>query len=289
LIAYTSFSQTVGPPRMSRRLVLPLFALVVAHRGAAAGPPPDENHTVIDHAIDGIASGLATLTDWLTAPDRTASLVRLQVDLRDLGRAAEDWMVAGGGGIAQPVPTLTALSASPVPDVESSGFGWRDDPVHHNRKFHKGTDFRADRGTAVHAAGDGVVAFTGWQHGYGRLIIVDHGGGVITRYAHLAKIEVATGAPVIAAARIGQVGASGKATGPHLHFEIRLDGRAVDPVLAMRVAELQRTAPELAAVVAQALSPEIQGQSMDQQDETNRRRGEHRARPSSGRRSRALW
>jgi hypothetical protein len=274
---------------MPRRLLLPVFALVVAQHGAVAGPAPDEDHTFLDHAIDGLASGLASVTDWIAGPGQTEMLIRFQVDVRDLVRAAEDWMVAWGAGVAQPVPSLTALSASPVPEVESSGFGWRDDPVHHNRKFHKGTDFKADRGTAVHAAGDGVVAFTGWQHGYGRLIIIDHGGGVLTRYAHLAKIEVATGAPVIATARIGEVGASGKATGPHLHFEIRLDGRAVDPVLAMRVAELQRTSPDLAAVVAQALAPEIQGQSMDRQDETNRRRDEHRAHRSSGRRSLALW
>jgi murein DD-endopeptidase MepM/ murein hydrolase activator NlpD len=270
-----------------RRLVLPVFALAVAQHGAVASPPPDENHTFIDHAIEGVSTGLATVGEWFTSPDRGDRLVRFQVDVRDLLRAAEDWMVAWGGALAPAVPSLTALRASPVPEVESSGFGWRDDPVHGRRKFHKGTDFRADRGTGVNAAGDGVVAFTGWQHGYGRLIVVDHGGGVVTRYAHLAKIEVATGDPVLAAAHIGRVGASGKATGPHLHFEIRIDGRAVDPVLAMRVADLQRTQPALAAVVAQALAPEIQGHSMDQQDRTNRRRGD---RPQGrGRRSAALW
>jgi len=280
-------------PLPMRRTLLPLFALVAAQRGGTAAPDaagPDEQHTFLDRALDEVASGIEALHDYLASADPIEAMVRAQVGLRDLVRTTEDWMVSWAGAVAPQAPDLTALRASPVPEVESSGFGWRDDPVRgRHRRFHKGTDFRAERGTPVHAAGDGVVAFTGWQHGYGRVIYVDHGGGVITRYAHLAKIEVDAGAMVVASARIGQVGASGRATGPHLHFEVRLDGRAVDPVLAMKVAELERTQPDLAAVLATALSPDIQDHSLDEQDPTNRRRTRDDRHRPSGRRSQALW
>ena len=108
------------------------------------------------------------------------------------------------------------------------------------------------------AAGDGVVVFAGRQGGYGNVVYVDHGGGVVTRYAHLRRIETKKDASVTAGERIGQVGSTGRATGPHLHFEVRLDGRAVDPVTAMTVAELERADPRAGQLAAFALSPEIQ-------------------------------
>jgi murein DD-endopeptidase MepM/ murein hydrolase activator NlpD len=268
-----------------RRLIVPLFALIVAERGVAAEPQPvvDEPRSLLDRAFEGLAAGLSEVGDWIDAPD----LIRFQVELRDLLRAAGAWLVASGA--ADPhAPDLTALTSSPVPEVESSGYGWRDDPVRGNRKFHKGTDFKADRGTPVLAAGDGIVGFVGWQRGYGRVIYVDHGGGLITRYAHLARIDVATGDVIAAAIPIGRVGASGRVTGPHLHFEVRVDGRAVDPVLAMRVATLQRTSPEFAAGVAIALSPQIQAHALDASDRTNQRRARTQ-RAVSGLRSAALW
>jgi murein DD-endopeptidase MepM/ murein hydrolase activator NlpD len=272
-----------------RRVALPLFALLVAQRGAPAAPAqtaPDEHRTFADAIYQRIGAGFAAARDALGRPAPTVDLVGFQVGLRDLvhrsALALADWNAAAGAAAALGAPNppdLTVLRASPVPDVESSGFGWRDDPLHHRRKFHKGTDFRADRGTPVHAAGDGVVVFTGWQRGYGRTIYIDHGGGVVTRYAHLAKIEAALGTAVVAATRIGQVGASGRATGPHLHFEVRLDGRAVDPVLAMQIAEVQASSPDLARALAMMLDPEVQSRSLDGQDATNRRRA----------RSKALW
>ena len=138
------------------------------------------------------------------------------------------------------VPDLTALRADPVRGVPSSGFGWRDDPIRHRRRFHYGGDFRAPRGTPVYAAGGGTVTFRGRRHGYGKVIDVRHDGGLLTRYAHLSTIEVERGQHVDADALIGRVGSTGRTTGPHLHFEVRIEGRAVDPTEAMRVAELQR-------------------------------------------------
>ena len=197
-------------------------------------------------------------------------------------------------------PDLTPLVANPAPGRESSGFGWRDDPIHGNRRFHSGTDMRAPKGTPVHAAGDGVVIIAGRQHGYGNVIYLDHGGGLITRYGHLSKIEVKKGEVIAAASEIGLVGATGRATGPHLHFEVRIDGHAVDPVLAMTVAGLERTSPDEARLLALGLNPDLQKHALDRDDRSNRRgegrvaesksHGKHRPeRTGRARRDQTLW
>jgi murein DD-endopeptidase MepM/ murein hydrolase activator NlpD len=191
--------------------------------------------------------------------------VYFDVKLRE-AIAAADKMFASIGTLAPDVhtPDLSALTAEPVKGVESSGYGWREDPIDGGKRFHKGTDYKADRGTPVYAAGAGVVTIAGTQNGYGKVIYIDHGGGLVTRYAHLSHIDVSKGDLVDADTFIGQVGATGRATGPHLHFEIRLDGRAVDPVLGMDVAEMQRTQPAaLVRLAAMALLPEAQKQKVD--------------------------
>ncbi|MBZ0235411.1 MAG: M23 family metallopeptidase [Deltaproteobacteria bacterium] len=215
---------------------------------------------------------------------------RLQLHLRDVALETQ-WMVAQLVPFAPILPDLTPLLASPVPGVESSGFGWRRDPMNKRARFHRGTDFRADRGTPVYAAGPGMVAFTGRQRGYGKVIYIDHGGGLVTRYAHLNRIEIEAGTPILAGLRIGQVGSTGRTTGPHLHFEVRIEGRAVDPSLAMKVAELQRTDPVAARLVALELDPERQHQKVDRHDPARPRamegkRPERRGAPT---RTRALW
>jgi murein DD-endopeptidase MepM/ murein hydrolase activator NlpD len=179
--------------------------------------------------------------------------------------------VTDGEAPAERPPDLTALVASPVHGVESSGFGWRDDPMRHRPRYHRGADFRAPRGTPVYAAADGVVAYAGRNHGYGRLVIVDHGDGLATRYAHLSCIGVRRGEHVDADEPIGQVGSTGRATGPHLHFEVRIAGRPVDPGVALRVAALEREgSPDLAAA-ALALAPEVQARSVSLIDPPRRR------------------
>jgi murein DD-endopeptidase MepM/ murein hydrolase activator NlpD len=185
---------------------------------------------------------------------------------------------------------LTKLAASPVPGAESSGFGWRDDPINNRRKFHKGTDFRAPKGTSVFAAGTGLVTYAGRMGGYGNVIFLDHGDGVVTRYGHLKKIGVTKGATVSGGAQIGEVGATGRATGPHLHFEVRLDGRAVNPTVAMSVADLQRTNPAAALAAAAALAPEVQAASIDPHPRPSRGKREHRPeRAGRAKRTQVLW
>src|SRR5215210_6656792 len=95
--------------------------------------------------------------------------------------------------------------------------------------FHTGLDFPAPSGTPVAAAGRGCVASVGWDAGYGRLVVIRHRLGMTSLYAHLSRIDVPRGRCVVAGDRIGAVGSSGRSTGPHLHFELRLRGAAVDP------------------------------------------------------------
>ncbi len=121
------------------------------------------------------------------------------------------------------------LEVAPVSAPAGSGFGRRVDPIEGDVRVHTGIDLRAAAGTPVRAAGPGVVTFAGQAGGYGNLVTVDHGGGLETRYAHLADIGVKVGQRVEPGAHLATVGATGRATGPHLHFEVRRDGRAVDP------------------------------------------------------------
>lgn len=111
----------------------------------------------------------------------------------------------------------------------SSGFGYRNDPLGKGRRMHAGVDLAAPRGTPVHVPRDGVVRFAGVQGGYGNLVIVDHGDGLETRYAHLDSIAVASGDVVRNGKTLGAIGSTGRSTGNHLHFETRREGRALDP------------------------------------------------------------
>ena len=111
-----------------------------------------------------------------------------------------------------------------------SNFGYRRDPFTRRAKFHSGVDLKAHWGDAVGASQAGIVQFAGWHHGYGNMIIVDHGGGVTTQYAHLSSFDVEPGDHVERGTIIGRAGSTGRATSPHLHYEVRIDGTATDPL-----------------------------------------------------------
>lgn len=112
----------------------------------------------------------------------------------------------------------------------ASGYGLRIDPIYNTTKFHEGMDFSANIGTPVYATGDGVVTKAGWQSGYGKIIKIDHGYGYETWYAHLNDMDVRVGQKVVRGQVIGEVGNTGKSTGPHLHYEVHVKGRVVNPV-----------------------------------------------------------
>jgi len=112
----------------------------------------------------------------------------------------------------------------------ASGYGTRIDPIYKTVKFHAGMDFSANVGTSVYVTGNGTVQKAGWDGLYGNSIMIDHGFGYVTRYAHLSKILVKTGQKVVRGEVIGEVGSTGKSTGPHLHYEVHLKGQIMNPV-----------------------------------------------------------
>lgn len=132
----------------------------------------------------------------------------------------------------QKIESLPAIQPVANKDLKrtASGYGYRTDPVYHVRKFHYGMDFACDTGTSVYATADGVVTYAQWKTQYGNLIEIDHGFGYVTRYAHLSKIDVNKGQIITRGEVIGEVGSTGKSTGPHLHYEVLINGKNVNPV-----------------------------------------------------------
>ena len=139
-------------------------------------------------------------------------------------------VVAGPAGA--PDGRTGAVSPPPFGAAVTSGFGWRTDPIDGQQRFHAGVDVRAAFGDAVPAVRGGRVAFVGEEPGYGLTVVVGHEPGVTTRYAHLSALLVRSGDQIGPGQLIGRVGQSGRATGPHLHFEMVRYGRRVDPAVA---------------------------------------------------------
>ncbi len=126
----------------------------------------------------------------------------------------------------------------PVKDATlGSSFGYRADPIAGLRSMHEGLDFSAETGTPVVAAADGVVLSANYHPEYGNLIEVDHGQGLTSRYAHLSRMDVTPGALVKRGGRLGAVGSTGRSTGPHLHFEVRMLGVAQNPAQFLKQGE----------------------------------------------------
>jgi murein DD-endopeptidase MepM/ murein hydrolase activator NlpD len=123
--------------------------------------------------------------------------------------------------------------------VLSGGFGFRFDPFNGVSARHEGVDLRATFDSTVYAPGVGTVISAGWNGAYGNMVEVDHGFGVVTRYAHLSRISVRVGDVLTPRQPLGVIGATGRATGAHLHYEIRVAGRAIDPLKFLRAAEVR--------------------------------------------------
>ena len=136
-----------------------------------------------------------------------------------------------------PDPPLRLVSRTDVPKaarldrlIISSSFGWRSDPIKGVERHHAGIDLPDLWGSRVMATGPGVVRIAGWVHGYGNLVEIEHPDGVRTRYGHLSRLHVFPSERVEQGQVIGQVGSTGRSTGPHLHYEVRVNGIAVDPL-----------------------------------------------------------
>lgn len=126
-----------------------------------------------------------------------------------------------GGIMAWPVPGSTRVT---------SPYGYRIHPILHTKKFHSGVDIAASTGTPIVAANEGTVIFSGNRGGYGKCVIIDHGGGIITLYGHCNELSVSSGQSVSRGSTIATVGSTGRSTGPHCHFEVRINGSTTDPM-----------------------------------------------------------
>jgi murein DD-endopeptidase MepM/ murein hydrolase activator NlpD len=131
----------------------------------------------------------------------------------------------------------------PVPGSISSGFGSRLDPVNNDGAYHTGLDFRAGKGDKIFATGAGIVTMAGWNGNYGNNVQIDHGNGYISSFAHLARFRVKKGDRVERGQIIGLVGSSGRTTGAHLHYEVSLNSKTINPEKLIKVAGVTLPAP----------------------------------------------
>ncbi len=193
----------------------------------AAGMPTDRILEEVRRGYSGQGGPLIPLSmpesdDASTASTERANLLLKQFDQLNLYRIA-----------AEQAPFF-----NPVQDVYrfTSPYGPRRDPKTGGRRMHRGVDFAARSGTPIYATGDGVVIKAGWGSAYGRLVKIKHAFGIETRYAHLSRIDVKVGQRVSRGERIGAMGATGRVTGVHLHYEVRVGGEAVNPMIYIKAA-----------------------------------------------------
>ena len=162
----------------------------------------------------------------MTEPDLQAAILELTqaVDARDDSLSSIEAKI-----LQQSVLNMLPNSKPIAAAYNSSSYGWRIDPFNGNKAFHEGLDFTANTGTPIRAAADGIVSSTEQGGAYGKLVKIEHGAGLETRYAHTSRILVKVGERVTKGQIVAEVGSTGRSTGPHLHYEIRLNGAALDP------------------------------------------------------------
>jgi murein DD-endopeptidase MepM/ murein hydrolase activator NlpD len=190
------------------------------------GSLADERRNLVELAAvrrRSVASQVAEM-ESLTAAEEAAleSLILERERQLEAQRRAEG--IAGGVERGGP-----GMFSWPVTGTITSPFGWRSNPFGGGPEFHQGLDIAAPTGTTVTAAAGGTVIMAQWYGGYGNYILIDHGGGYSSGYGHLSAIYVSVGQSVQRGQAIGAVGSTGQSTGPHLHFEIRIAGKPVDP------------------------------------------------------------
>lgn len=171
-------------------------------------------------------------------------------------RLFSTWQDADRPLVAVSQPAATSVSATPrvrtgavsIPSLMpvnvaslTSSFGMRSHPIFGGRRAHKGVDLAAPTGTPIRATADGTVSKAEWFSGYGLYVSLEHGGAIQTRYGHMSRLNVYNGQQVKKGDVIGYVGSTGNSTGPHLHYEVRIDGVAVNPTPYMQGTHLAQT------------------------------------------------
>jgi murein DD-endopeptidase MepM/ murein hydrolase activator NlpD len=176
-----------------------------------------EKSGVVDQGPLPGSGGPALPLDEMGLATITAKMGRLEEDLKEYEAVLRERGYT---------PTIW-----PVNGKLEGGFGGRRNPFGGSGwEFHSGQDIEADWGAPVVSGASGRVVFVGWQNGYGQLVVVDHGGGLTTRYGHLSHIDVEAEQTVSRGQLVGKVGSTGRSTGPHLHYEVRINDQAVNPL-----------------------------------------------------------
>jgi len=147
------------------------------------------------------------------------------VEMRDDSLSSIEANILQQSVLKDMLPNRSPINAA----YNSSSYGWRIDPFNGNKAFHEGLDFTANTGTPIRAAADGIVSEATHTHDYGNLVKIQHGSGLETRYAHASKLLVKAGERVVKGQVVAEVGSTGRSTGPHLHYEIRLNDEPLDP------------------------------------------------------------
>ncbi len=196
------------------------FEVRTARLALASGMEPDTSGEVQGTQTDGVSVG--------------GPYDRLPEGL-DVLRSRSDWINDQLGEVEQAMENKNRRFAStpsiaPVVGLISDGYGRRKDPITGQPAFHRGLDLSGRRGTPIIAPADGVVVFAARSGGLGRMVRISHGFGFTTVYAHLNKILVEPGEDVRRGQQIGELGSSGRSTGPHLHYEVYVDGKTVNPL-----------------------------------------------------------
>nr|WP_095013303.1 M23 family metallopeptidase [Tsuneonella mangrovi] len=190
-----------------------------------------------------LAASSAAATD-ITAPVREAKAASISGGDEQFKQLFTSWQSLDQNGPSVPPVTSTSVSIPSQMPVDSarttSNFGMREHPVLGGLRKHKGIDLAAPVGTPVHATADGVVERADRFSSYGLFVAIDHGANLETRYAHMSRLAVAEGEHVKKGEVIGYVGSTGRSTGPHLHYEVRVDGQAVNPAPYMVETPAQR-------------------------------------------------
>jgi len=194
----------------------------------SAGMPTDRILEQVRRGYNGQGGPLSPLAlstrgEEPTADELRANLLLNQMDLLNLYRMA-----------AQQAPFASPVNLGQV--RQTSGYGYRRDPKTGGRRLHKGSDFAGRTGTDIFTTADGIVIKAGWQSGYGKLVIIQHAFGIETRYAHNSNIRVKVGQRVSRGDHISDMGNTGRSTGTHLHYEVRVNGKPVNPMIYIKAA-----------------------------------------------------